>query len=58
MAQSGFPNAVATISRQFSEILQYFKRRITKGVVKASIIANRLKLIKRSGYGFRNLQRF
>ncbi|MEM6837757.1 MAG: hypothetical protein AAF609_12980 [Cyanobacteria bacterium P01_C01_bin.120] len=39
VAQSRFSNAVATISRRFGEILQYFKHKTTKGVVKASIIA-------------------
>jgi transposase len=55
-AQSRFPQAVATISRWFGEILQYFEHRTTNGVVEG--INNRLKLIKRSGYGFRNFERF
>jgi transposase len=55
-AQHHFPKAVATISRWFGEILQYFEHRTTNGVVEG--INNRLKLIKRSGYGFRNFERF
>jgi len=55
-AQHRFPKAVATISRWFGEILQYFEHRTTNGVVEG--INNRLKLIKRSGYGFRNFERF
>jgi transposase len=55
-AQSLYPNSVATMSRWFGEILQYFENRTTSGVVEG--INNRLKLIKRSGYGFRNFERF
>ncbi len=55
-AQALFPAAVATMSRWFGEIIQYFENRTTSGVVEG--INNRLKLIKRSGYGFRNFERF
>ena len=55
-AQSLYPNSVATIRRWLGEILQYFEHRTTSGVVEG--INNRLKLIKRSGYGFRNFERF
>lgn len=55
-AQHLYPNAVATIRRWFGEILQFFEFRTTNGVVEG--INNRLKLIKRSGYGFRNFERF
>ena len=55
-AQSLYPNSVATMKRWFGEILQYFEHRTTSGVVEG--INNRLKLIKRSGYGFRNFERF
>jgi transposase len=55
-AQSLYPNSVATISRWFGEILPYFEHRTTSGVVEG--INTRLKLIKRSGYGFRNFERF
>lgn len=55
-AQSLYPKAVATIKRWFGEILQYFEHRTTSGVVEG--INTRLKLIKRSGYGFTNFERF
>lgn len=55
-AQPYYPNAVATMRRWFGEIWQYFEHRTTNGVVEG--INNRLKLIKRSGYGFRNFERF
>lgn len=55
-AQSLYPEAVATIKRWFGEILQYFEHRTTSGVVEG--INTRLKLIKRSGYGFTNFERF
>lgn len=55
-AQALYPNSVTTISRWLGEILQYFENRTTSGVVEG--INNRLKLIKRSGYGFRNFERF
>ena len=55
-AQTLYPKAVATMTRWFGEILQYFENRTTNGVVEG--INNRLKLIKRSGYGFRNFERF
>lgn len=40
----------------FSEIMGYFESRITQGVVEG--INNKLKLIKRSGYGFKNFENF
>ena len=55
-AQALYPNAVATLRRWLDEMLQYFENRTTNGVVEG--INNRLKLIKRSGYGFRNFERF
>lgn len=55
-AQSLYPNAVATMRRWFGEILQYFEHRTSSGVVEG--INTRLKLIKRSGYGFTNFERF
>ncbi|WP_313898157.1 ISL3 family transposase [Nodosilinea sp. LEGE 07298] len=50
-----YPNAVATIRRWFGEVL-HFELRTTSGVVEG--INTRLKLIKRSGYGFTNFERF
>jgi transposase len=55
-AQSFYPKAVGTIGRWFGEILQYFEHRTTSGIVEG--INTRLKLIKRSGYGFTNFERF
>ena len=55
-AQALFQSSVGTMTRWFGEILQYFEHRTTSGVVEG--INNKLKLIKRSGYGFRNFERF
>jgi transposase len=38
------------------EIISYFDNRTTQGVVEG--INNKLKLIKRMGYGFRNFDNF
>ena len=40
----------------FGEVTNYFENRTTNGVVEG--INNKLKLIKRSGYGFRNFDNF
>lgn len=55
-AQTLYRSSVGTMSRWFGEIIQYFEHRTTSGVVEG--INNKLKLIKRSGYGFRNFERF
>lgn len=55
-AQPIFQESTATIGRWFGEISHYFNSRTTSGVVEG--INNRLKLIKRSGYGFRNFANF
>ena len=55
-AQENFQDSVATIGRWFGEIVNYFDSRTTSGAVEG--INNRLKLIKRSGYGFRNFDDF
>lgn len=55
-AKTLYTNSVGTMSRWFGKIIQYFERRTTSGVVEG--INNKLKLIKRSGYGFRNFERF
>jgi len=44
-----------TILRWFDEIIAYFDNRTTNGVVEG---INKLKLIKRSAYGFRNFDNF
>jgi transposase len=51
-----FPEACQTIQRWLDEILAYFDNRTTNGMVEG--INNKLKLIKRAAYGFRNFQNF
>lgn len=51
-----FPKSIGTIIRWFGEIVGYFDHRTTSGVVEG--INNKLKLIKRLGYGFRNFDNF
>jgi transposase len=55
-ALSYFPKSIGTIVRWFGEIVGYFDRRTTSGAVEG--INNKLKLIKRLGYGFRNFINF
>lgn len=55
-ALSYFPKSIKTIVRWFGEIVGYFDQRTTSGVVEG--INNKLKLIKRLGYGFRNFDNF
>jgi transposase len=54
--QEKFQKSVGTICRWFGEVTGYFERRTTSGAVEG--INNKLKLIKRSGYGFRNFDNF
>jgi transposase len=56
VAKVSFEKSVGTMSRWLVEITGYFDHRTTSGVVEG--INNRLKLIKRSGYGFRNFDNF
>lgn len=51
-----FPKSIRTIVRWFGEIAGYFDQRTTSGIVEG--INNKLKLIKRLGYGFRNFENF
>lgn len=51
-----FPESCQTIRRWLDEIIAYFDNRTTNGIVEG--INNKLKLIKRSGYGFRNFENF
>lgn len=51
-----YPQSKKTIIRWIGEIIAYFEGRITNGVVEG--INNKIKLIKRSGYGFRNFDNF
>ncbi len=55
-AETNFKQSVGTIKRWLSEITGYFDNRTTSGAVEG--INNRLKLIKRLGYGFRNFSNF
>lgn len=56
IAKKYFPKSSNTIIRWLDEIIGYFDNRTTSGVVEG--INNKLKLIKRSGYGFRNFENF
>lgn len=51
-----FPKSIKTIVRWFGEVVGYFDGRTTNGTVEG--INNKLKLIKRLGYGFRNFNNF
>jgi len=55
-AKKYFPKSNNTIIRWFDEIIAYFDNRTTSGAVEG--INNKLKLIKRSSYGFRNFENF
>jgi len=55
-AEPYYQKSVKTIKRWFGEVVGYFERKTTKGVVEG--INNKLKLIKRSGFGFRNFRNF
>lgn len=55
-AKKYFPTSNNTIIRWFDEIIAYFDNRTTSGTVEG--INNKLKLIKRSGYGFKNFENF
>ena len=51
-----YRNSVPTIKRWFGEIVGDFERRTTNGIVEG--INNKLKLLKRCGFGFRNFNNF
>ncbi len=55
-ANSFFPKTVRTIRNWFGEIVGYFERKTTNAVVEG--INNRLKVLKRCGFGFRNVNNF
>ncbi len=55
-AARDFPKSSQTIVRWFGDIINYFEHRTTNGVVEG--INNKLKLIKRAAYGFRNFENF
>lgn len=56
LAAEYFPESQKTIRRWLPEIIAYFDNRTTSGMVEG--INNKLKLIKRSAYGFRNFNNF
>nr|WP_322111871.1 transposase [Aerosakkonema funiforme] len=55
-AEPYYRNSVSTIKRWFPEVVGYFERRITNGIVEG--INNKLKLLKRCGFGFNNFHNF
>ena len=55
-AKPYYRNSVSTIKRWFGEIVGYFERRTTKGIVKG--INKKLKLLKHCGFGLRNFKNF
>jgi transposase len=55
-AQPYYRNSVATIKRWLAEVVGYFERRTTNGIVEG--INNKLKLLKRCGFGLRNFNIF
>jgi transposase len=55
-AEPYYQKSVKTIKRWFGEVVGYFERKTTNGVVEG--INNKLKLIKRTGFGFRNFRNF
>ena len=55
-AQPFFRKTVQTIKNWFAEIVGYFEQGTTNGMVEG--INNRLKVLKRCGFGFRNFENF
>jgi transposase len=55
-AEPYYQKSANTIKRWFGEVAGYFDRKTTNGVVEG--INNKLKLIKRSGFGFKNFRNF
>ena len=55
-AEPYYKKSVATIKRWFAEVVGYFEQRTTNGIVEG--INNKLKLLKRSGFGFKNFNNF
>lgn len=51
-----FSQSCQTLRSWIGEIIAYFDRRTTQGMVKG--VSNKLKLIKRKAYGFRNFDDF
>ena len=51
-----FPKTVRTIKNWFGEIVGYFERKTTNGIVEG--INNRLKVLKRCAFGFKSFDNF
>ena len=51
-----FPKSCGTIRRWIDEIIAYFDNQTTQGTVEG--VNNKLKVIKRKSYGFRNFENF
>ena len=55
-AKPFFRQTVKTIINWLPEVVGYFEKRTNQGVVEG--INNRLKVIKRNGFGFKNFESF
>ncbi len=55
-AEPYYKNSVQTIKRWFGEVVGYFEKKTTNGIVEG--INNKLKLLKRCGFSFRNFINF
>lgn len=55
-ARPFFKKTVKTIINWFGEVVGYFERRTNQGIVEG--INNRLKVIKRNGFGFKVFENF
>jgi transposase len=55
-AQKVYTDVVTTIQNHLQGICQYFTNRVTSGIMEG--INNRIKVIKRQGYGFTNIANF
>ena len=55
-AEPYYKKSVKTIKRWFAEIVGYFEGRTTNGIVEG--INNKLKVLKRCGFGFRSFNNF
>ena len=55
-AEPYYKKSVNTIKRWFAEVVGYFEQRTNNGMVEG--INNKLKLLKGSGFGFRNFNNF
>ena len=51
-----FPKSQGTIRRWLVEITAYFEQKTTNGIVEG--INQKIKLVKRCGFGFRNIDNF